>query len=87
MSIDQKTTYAKWESEKYKTRIQRRIGWAGPHYFQCRIKVKQLGGLYYRTVIKETFSRENYATCIITYPFHKDSVVVDLCHKTTFTKK
>ena len=55
MSIEQKKTIDKWESGRYKTRIQRRIGWAGPHYYHCRVKVKTLGGIFYRTIVAETF--------------------------------
>ncbi len=83
MAREQKTTFGKWESGKYKTRIQRRIGWAGSHYYHCRVKVKRLGGLYYRTVVAKTFSREKYAACLIKYPFQKDTIAVNVCQKTT----
>ena len=87
MSIEQKKTIDKWESGKYKTRIQRRIGWAGPYYYHCRVKVKTLGGICYRTIVAETFSREEYVTCIIKYPFRKDTVAVDICRKNTYRIK
>lgn len=83
MGMEQKTTTDKWKSGKYKTRIQRRIGWAGPHYYHCRVKAKTLGGLFYRKIISETFSREHYITCIIKYPFRKDTIAVDICKKNT----
>lgn len=87
MSIDQKTKIDEWKSKKYKTRIQRRLGWAGPPYYQCRVKIKKLGGIYYKTIIKKTFSREKYVTCIIKYPFRKDTIAVDICKKNTFLVK
>lgn len=87
MSIDQKTTVGEWKSEKYKTHIQKRLGWAGPPYYRCRVKIKTLGGIYYRTIIKETFSREAFVTCIIKYPFRKDTIAVDVCKKVTFLVK
>ncbi len=87
MAREQKTTFGKWESGKYKTRIQRRIGWAGSHYYHCRVKVKRLGGLYYRTVVAKTFSREKYAACLIKYPFHNDTIAVDVCRRNTFLVK
>ncbi len=83
----EKTTVDEWKTGKYKTRIQRRVGWSGPHYYHCRVKVKKLGGLYYRTVFTKSFSREKYAICLIKYPFRKDTIAVDVCKKNTFLIK
>ncbi|MES2762420.1 MAG: hypothetical protein V4677_09435 [Bacteroidota bacterium] len=83
MAKEKKTTVDKWESGKYKTRIQKRIGWSSTHFYHCRVQVKRLGGLYYRTVVVKIFSRENYASCLIKCPFRNDTLAVDVCKKTT----
>ncbi len=83
MAKEEKTTIIKWKDDKYKVRIQVRRGWSGPHYYHCRIMEKKLGGLFYSTIISETFSRETYGGCVINYPIHSDTISVDICNKTT----
>lgn len=83
MARDERTTIDTFKSGKYKARIQRRIGWAGPGYFHCRIKEKKLGGLYYHKIVSETFSWKDYKNCVIRYPVHrKDTLVINVCQKT-----
>lgn len=83
MSREEKTTVAIWKDDNYKVRIQKRRGWAGPHYYHCKVKERKLGGLYYQTVVRETFSREKYSTCIINYPIRLDTLSIDICNKRT----
>lgn len=83
MSKEEKTTIDEWKSGNYKTRIQRRRGWAGPHYYHCRIKEKKIGGLYYQKIVTKSFSRESYAGCVLKFPFQKDTIRVDVCKKNT----
>jgi hypothetical protein len=86
MSIEKKETVSHWSSGKYKTRIQRRQGWAGPHYYQCRVKQKRLSGLFSTTIIKETFSREFYDQCPLIFIHRTDTIFVDICNKKTFKR-
>jgi hypothetical protein len=88
MSMEEKRTIAKWKSGNYKTRIQRRAGWAGPYCYYCRIKEKKLGGLYYRTIVNEQIVKGYRMNCIIEFAVHKtDSIAVDICNeKTTLIK-
>jgi len=86
MAREEKTTVDTWETDNFKVRIQKRQGWAGPYYYHCRVKEKKTSGLYYKTIVSATFSRETYSTCIINYPLHQDTLSVDICNKKTFFK-
>ncbi len=81
MTKEEKTTVDAWEDTNFKIRIQRRRGWSGPHYYHCRIRSKKLGGLYYKTIVSETFSREMYSTCLISFPLRRDTLELDICSK------
>ena len=76
-----KKTVNNWKDKKYKVRIQDRQGWSGPHYYHCRVKEKKLGGLYYKKIISETFSREEYSNCKADFLIRKDTMTVDFCNK------
>lgn len=88
MSREEKRTIAKWKSGNYKTRIQRRAGWAGPYCYYCRIKEKKLGGLYYRKIVNEQISAYR-STCCVAFPLYgkRDSIIINLCKDTTFLIK
>lgn len=81
MAKQEKTTVVTWKDKNYKVRIQRAIGWSGPHYYQCRVKTKKMGGLYWKTIIRESFSREQYDSCVIILPSRTDNLKIDVCTK------
>jgi hypothetical protein len=84
MSVETKETTDKWRSGKYKTRIQRRAGWAGPYCYYCRVKEKKLGGLYYRKIVNEQIVNGYRMNCILKFTVHKtDTIAVNLCIKET----
>lgn len=82
MAQEEKQTVAAWENDDYIIRIQRRHGWAGKPYYQCRVKEKILGGLFKKTIIKETFSMKAYSLCILNYAIYNDTLTIDVCNKT-----
>jgi len=81
MAIDEKKTINSWEDKHYKVRIQRRIGWAGPHYYHCRVKKKYLGGLVKKTIVKQTFSSQTFSKCYLGVRVKDDSLYVNFCKK------
>lgn len=83
MAKPEKTTIAIWKEDNYKVQIERAIGWSGPHYYQCNVKTKKLGGLYWKTIINKSFSREQYDSCVLLLPYRTDQLKIDVCTKKT----
>ncbi len=84
MSVETRTTTGKWKTGNYKTRIQKRAGWAGPYCYYCRVKEKRLGGLYYRKIVNDPFSKGVYSGCTIKFSLHKtDTIAVNVCQQNT----
>jgi hypothetical protein len=81
MAKEDKKTLSTWQNDQYKVRIQTRIGWAGPRYYHCRVKAKKLGGLYYKTIVNRSFSRESYENCLLNYAYKSDTLAIDVCTK------
>jgi hypothetical protein len=86
-SKQEKETLNSWKGNGYKTKIQNREGVSGSYYYHCRIKEKRMGGLYYRTILRSSFQKEDYENCLVKFPVNEGALLVDVCKKATTKMK
>jgi hypothetical protein len=80
-----KISSEKWKDGPYKVRIKKKQDYAGPPYFQYKVKKKIMGGLFYMRIHHNSISGKEYYDCTSDF-YRKDTLTVDFCKKKVFKK-